>query len=130
MGSLDDIPQFEIVTNYVAPPMTEERVMWFGRGMRGKGPIVMDEPTQRFRIGAYIFPDPIAWDEHGNYIYHGDVLTPAQVFALVQQAWAEAAAADEQREAARRQRAAERRRQKAAEKAAAKAAEAAEKRKD
>jgi len=82
--SLKDTPQFEIVTDYVAPAMTENRVMWFGRGMRGKGPITMDEPTQKFRIGAYIFKDPISWDQDGNYIVNGVTLTPKEVFAMVQ----------------------------------------------
>jgi hypothetical protein len=127
MGGLDDVPHFRIVTDYVAPAMTEERVMWFGRGMRGKGPLVMDEPTQRFRIGAYIFPDPIAWDEYGNYIYHGEILSPTAVFARVQQAWADAAALAAQRKAARRERDAERRRRKAAESAAAPVEAAADK---
>jgi hypothetical protein len=80
----DDDPVFEVVENYVAPPMTEERVMWFGRGMRGQGPITMDEPTQKFRIGAYIFKDPISWDDDGNYVVNGVTLTPKEVFALVQ----------------------------------------------
>jgi len=80
----DDEPEFEVISDYVAPPMTENRIMWFGRGMRGKGPMLMNEPTQKFRIGAYIFKDPISWDDEGNFIVKGKKYTPKQVFALVQ----------------------------------------------
>jgi hypothetical protein len=90
-----DTPNYEVVQNYVAPPMTEERVMWFGRGMKGKGPMKMDRPTQKFRIGAYIFKDPISWDNDGNFIVKGKKYTPKQVFALVQAEWRRMADAED-----------------------------------
>lgn len=80
----EDEPEFEVISDYVAPPMTEDRIMWFGRGMRSKGPMLMDAPTQKFRIGAYIFKDPISWDDEGNFIVKSKKYTPKQVFTLVQ----------------------------------------------
>lgn len=83
-GPLSAPPEFEIVKDYVAPPMTEERIMWYGRGMRGEKSVKLNRPTQEFRIGAYIFTGPVSFDDDGNYIYQGKKLTPADVFKRVQ----------------------------------------------
>ena len=81
---LSDTPEFRMVKDYAPPAMTQDRVMWFGRGMAGEGPMMLDEPTQVFRIGAYLFQTPITFDANGNFIVDGKSYTPAQVFNLVQ----------------------------------------------